>query len=923
MKCSFTLVLSIICLVLSEMAEAQVMFPPENLQVDPITLTAQWSKPHNTILEENFEGLTFPPAGWMSTTQGVGWFVTNHTTSLYPVPPHTYYAVATDQIPGQPNNGCCDYLITPILNLSEAPGYKLVFLSYFSDVYFQSLAYVKMSIDNGINWTTISTLTASNGWKQVVVDLSPYSGVNGLTSVRFAFHSDCYITAISGWAIDDVKISSEAMQVTGYNVYVGDSLVTTTTELSCQIPPSLAYYGDTITVYVAAGYAQGISAKDSVSFVSQYLFKPNGLQVTSTGNQAHLTWNPPFDSVAGSVPPNLINYNVYRAGQLLTTLDNTMTGLWVECSTPDTVCFEISALYDLTAYGYPGQIGESLHDGPACVFIHFGYELPFTEDWAAGQFGSNQWVAEANWAIDQQAGNPVPSVIFKGLPLLANYEKSLESYWIDASTITTTTPYKIWLDFDLKRNADSAISADEKLSVEVWVEGAWVMVQEFGNTGLTTWTTEHLLISPAVKNRVFKFRFRAHGLASNHIISWEVDNIKVYTELLFPSPTNLYAFCGATDDFQLTWQAGISATLKEYVLDDGSAENVWSISQGAEAWLGNEFAVSESGVLQSLDLYWEMNASAGSDMLTVDIFNSNQDLIGSSAPFSTVNDAWQSIPLPDVPFDGTYYAMVHWNNTAAASDYLGSDENGPNASDNYGWYYDGASWVHLSNFGYAHNVFMLRATTLIGVDHLKATFGKVSINNTTRPTRTLDNFPQLSSKPGRQKVISPPAKFKSTNGLMGYQVYRRDYTKFPPAPNPGVGDFELIATVNGTAYTDYNVPFIHNNCFEYFVKAVYDEGISGPSNIDWSWVKVGLEPEIKAEITVAPNPANSYVSLQFPNSIQLVQLFNYSGIMVFEQKLKGETSLQINTTAYPQGVYVIRFSNGKSESVIRKLVVAH
>jgi hypothetical protein len=55
--------------------------------------------------------------------------------------------------------------------------------------------------------------------------------------------------------------------------------------------------------------------------------------------------------------------------------------------------------------------------------------------------------------------------------------------------------------------------------------------------------------------------------------------------------------------------------------------------------------------------------------------------------------------------------------------------------------------------------------------------------------------------------------------------------------------------------------------------------------------------------------------------MQSAQLFNYSGIMVFEQKLKGETSLQINTTAYPQGVYVIRFSNGNSESVIRKLVV--
>jgi len=107
------------------------------------------------------------------------------------------------------------------------------------------------------------------------------------------------------------------------------------------------------------------------------------------------------------------------------------------------------------------------------------------------------------------------------------------------------------------------------------------------------------------------------------------------------------------------------------------------------------------------------------------------------------------------------------------------------------------------------------------------------------------------------------------------------------------------------------------------VKAVYNEGISGPSNIAWSWVKIGLEPEIGAEITVVPNPANSYVSLQFPNSMQLVQIFNYSGMMLFEQKLKGESSLQINTTAYQPGVYVIRCSNSNAESLIRKLVVEH
>ena len=919
------LALSIIYLVLSELVVAQVMPPPRNLSVDPSSLQATWQHPSSVILDVNFESPVFPPPNWQLQTEGIGWFLSsNGGSSYFPIPPHTSYAVMNDDTAGQANNGCCDFLITPTLDLTQYPGYKLFFSSFYTGAYGIG-AYIELSFDGGISWNPIYTLTPSDTWKDVSVNLSAYSGVNGFSSVKIGFHADDGGLWGTGWAIDDIKISSEAMEVTGYNFYVGDSLITTTGELSCQIPPDLAHYGDTLTVYVAAGYAQGISAKDSVSLVSEYLYKPNDLQVTSTGNQAHLTWNPPFDSIAGSVPPNLINYNVYRSGQLFSTLDKTISALWVECSTPDTICFEISALYDLTAYGYPGQIGESQHDGPACVFIHFGYELPFTEDWATGQFGSNQWVAEANWAIDQQAGNPIPSAIFKGLPLLANYEKSLESYWIDVSTITTTTPYKIWLDFDLKRNADSVISAGEKLSIEVWVEDTWVMVQEFGNSNLASWTTQHFDISQSAKNRSFKFRFRAHGFASNHIISWEVDNIKVYTEYLFTPPINLNAYLHnfLYDHVELNWQAGISATIKEYILDDGSLENAWGINPSAEAWLGNEFVTSESGVLQGLDLYWMMNAFAGSDMLTVDIFNSNQVLIGSSAPFSTVNDAWQTIPLPDLPFDGTFYAMVHWNNTAAGTDYLGSDENGPNASANYGWYYDGASWVHLSNFGYKPNVFMLRATTLLGVDHLKTTLGEVPINNTMRPTRPIDNIPQLSSKPERQKTTSPPSKFKSTNGLLGYEVYRRDYTKYPPAPNPGGGDFTLIATVDQNTYIDYSISNLSHNCFDYMVKAVYNEGVSEPSNIDWTCYPTGLETDIEAEITVVPNPANSYVTLQLSNSMQSVQLFNYSGIMIFEQNLKGETSLLINTTAYQPGVYVIRFSNGNSESVVRKLVVAH
>jgi len=110
---------------------------------------------------------------------------------------------------------------------------------------------------------------------------------------------------------------------------------------------------------------------------------------------------------------------------------------------------------------------------------------------------------------------------------------------------------------------------------------------------------------------------------------------------------------------------------------------------------------------------------------------------------------------------------------------------------------------------------------------------------------------------------------------------------------------------------------------------MYNVGIQSPTSeiigVGYAWECIFVdtkEPE-EDKILVSPNPAKATVTFQFPPSVRSIQLFNYSGIPVFEQKFTGETSLSINTSQLQPGVYMVRFINTEGESLVRKLVVVH
>ncbi len=624
---------------------------------------------------------------------------------------------------------------------------------------------------------------------------------------------------------------------------------------------------------------------------------------------------------------NLVGYRMYRNDvAIVPDIPATELEYWDLNLMPATYCYDITAVYDLTPYGMPGMFGESVKEGTACVNLAYGFELPFMEDWTTGQFDVNYWTVGPNWIMDGQAGNLLPSAKFKWDPLLTDYSSSLESFYMNATTVQTTTPYKIWLDFDLKLD-DRTASTNEKLAVEVWNGSSWNTVMEYANNGDFGWGAEpeHINISTGAKNKVFKVRFRANGDLSGDIFYWAVDNIHIYVGYEFNPPLNLVATReGAPEnDIKLTWDApegGGGGTVMSYILDDNSAENGVYFTAAGEGWLGNEFPVTDAGLLQSASVFMDANGSA---TYSIDIFDASQTLVGSSATFVPTFGDWTTVALPDIAFDGTFYVMLHMV-VATQSDLLALDENGPYSAQDLEWYYDGAAFAKLTDFGFPPSVTFVRATGLVGDKKTQVTFSPSTVNsNYVSPLAgTLASKP-MNVNTGTAVATASPVNDNS-DALVGYNVWRRAYAVFPAGGNTAAaGTWEQINTaiVIPNEYLDMNLSNLVTNCYEYQVTAEYDEGSSVPTNIDWDCIFTGINPKDASEVKVYPNPATTYVRIDLTKEVTEISVYNSLGSIVTTKNVKGETTITLNTNNYAAGAYSVKFTTTSGDSFSRKFVV--
>lgn len=257
------------------------------------------------------------------------------------------------------------------------------------------------------------------------------------------------------------------------------------------------------------------------------LYPPVNLAGTNPAGTDYvaLSWSAPLDTTTLLTPENLLGYNIYRDSALIGFTDTTVyydLNPILEFMTD----YHVSALYDLTELGFPGETGESVWAGPVSVLVTIGlFNLPFIENFTTGSFVSNMWeVEEGNWQIAIQEGNIAPAAAFNSSPIIENYSETLVSHWLDAVDYVNGNLY---IDFSLKLTTVDQDST-EALYIDVFNGTEWVNEKVYRNIQSFDWTNEHLDITATTHGSLFKIRFRAEGVNSTNIQSWLIDNIRVH-----------------------------------------------------------------------------------------------------------------------------------------------------------------------------------------------------------------------------------------------------------------------------------------------------------------------------------------------------------------------------------------------------------
>ncbi len=1120
--------------------------PPRNLQFDTLTLVATWEAPRRVLLDEHFEGTVFPPANWQDTTQGMGWFATENGSSAgFSIPPHTTYAVVNNDLAGTGNNGCCDYLVTPEIDLTQDSSYTLTFSSFFRG-WGGETATVEISTDGGNTWNLLLEVLPHFTWATITIDLNAYSGLAGSQNVQLAFKSnDNGNAGATGWAIDDVVVMSEELEVMGYVIFYDGTEVGQTVVTFVTFDPTSFPLGFPPNFCISALYNFGFSYSTTVcaDFPHYYLAPPQNFDAVINGSTtdivAILTWQPPnagdkktdssyvpdtaagdpaevstvissfypgatnvsrstdatvlfnngtivnspgtgpggtdesiipsggssfgfhFGQSAGSsvaedfdvfetwtinsvefqgyqtlsgttssftgvyfriydgkpgeggnviwgdlttnrlsestfaniyrvdapgqgtdrpimnlicndlnvelnpgtywiewqasgslssgpwvpntVEPgnaiqwnnsswspltnpgtvglpfilkgtdgsglaNLLSYNIYRNDMFLINVPRT-ENVYYDIIDPGEYCYKISAVYDLTDYGFPGQIGESQLEGPACIENTMMMYLPLEENWSTGQFDVNLWTAGDNWIVDGGNGNPAPAAKFSSLPKQTNYGSSLVSFFLSAGWGKSTTPNCIWLDFDYLLE-DISASGSEKLTIEIATGDTWTTLKEFNNTGDVSWTTEHINITAFALDDLFRIRFNTNGVNSEMINHWLIDNIKISREYSFVLPTNFIAVNTGNsqqNDIQLSWDEPQWENIADLIHDDSTWENVININPGYTGWLGNKFS-SAAAELRSIDIMWLNNINSTQNPVVIDIYDGNHSLIGSSETFVPVPGSWQTVALPDINVEGDFYTMVRFDEQSGIVDYLGMDITAPSGRPNNGWFYDGTTWSQMNDFGYAECIFLIRSTVSL-------------LNNCAGGDSYSKQSPNISDSYDKSGKL-----LKSVTGsssLSHYDLYRREYQIPVTGQDSLLTEWVRIATVQSNNYLDQNLDF---KCYQYYVEAMYDQGSSGPSEIDEECFLVGMDDLRAAGAKLYPNPASDILTIEVNTNVDNIAVYNSTGTLVSEIQpgmVSGnslEKKIRLDVSNFPPGIYSLKFTTAAGESFSRKFV---
>jgi hypothetical protein len=564
------------------------------------------------------------------------------------------------------------------------------------------------------------------------------------------------------------------------------------------------------------------------------------------------------------------------------------------------------------------------------VVLACGYPLPFFEPWDMGSFTFQKWTfapIQGNWTMNTAFGNPTPCADFSWQPMVTNYDLSLVSPTINAAPWTCAD---IFCDFDYKlidRNATGA----EKLDIDVYVNGNWINKAELTNTGSVDWTLKHIDISN-VKGKGFKVRFRANGANSADMLHWYVDNIHLYGTCHSPE-----TFAGHENQFTttLTWTApvcGKPGPSPQWIhWDDGVNADGLGLSAGtgdfwiAARWTPVQIVPLDGGSVTKISFF---PSSAGTAAFRAKIWEGPMaaNLVVDQPIASVTYGAWNEITLSTphpIDISKELWIGIDINQT---SGYPAGMDAGP-AIDEYGdWIYLG-SWSTLVSNGFNEN-FNIQAYVEPSKKEAGASPVILSQNYVANPNSNIsasgkkNTATNTSFNTGTGRIV-PDAPMGSQ--LLGYNVYRTADNATAP--------FTKINTnvVSALTYLDVHPSTTEpTTTWKYKVCAVFQDSLNpGPvlcepcsDTITITFPAVGVNDLTSNSLSIYPNPANDLVNVVSTNDIKTIEVLNYIGQTIYNNKNVNLKTVQLNVSSFTSGVYFVKVTTTTGTKTT-KITVTH
>jgi hypothetical protein len=256
-----------------------------------------------------------------------------------------------------------------------------------------------------------------------------------------------------------------------------------------------------------------------------------------------------------------------------------------------------------------------------------------------------------------------------------------------------------------------------------------------------------------------------------------------------------------------------------------------------------------------------------------------------------VEEDWVEVDIAaqNITFDGDF--VVGFGSVNATT-FIGYDTDLNNGRS---WDYDNASpsWASWNE------AYLIRAI----VEYPDGTVAEVApVAVSSQPTiKSMVNSAHPTDYTGVTVVKPIDNQAGQIRGLLGFNVYRDD----------NMINSELVTE---TTYVDED---LSASTYVYYVKAVYDEGESGPSN-SVTVVITGIN-ELERTVSIYPNPANNVVNINSDTQLKTVRIVNYTGQVVYTENVSGNT-LSINTSDLATGIYVLQFES-ESGWTSQKLII--